>query len=153
MVQSIVNRTFDGGYYCCNYAMYLPKHLDLLITFDGIFPILTSTYTNEIGKMIDNLIKLMKPYGIERKLHQRDEYSIDMDNCKFVLGRNVVPLRIHPGKYSLTIDLRLRVGKQVEGNPSVIHDDIKRINCRIFLHLLKIILTLRHCSNCTIRNT
>lgn len=126
------------------YATYLPDTVDFLICLDGLFPIVMSGYTERNGQLIERYIKYSnfnatgkEPPSytfeeMEKKLYDGTKKSIDINNCKYILNRNVAPSKVNPGKYYFSMDQRLKAGPHFVGVPNMFPDDISRLSCPLF---------------------
>ncbi|KAK5645544.1 hypothetical protein RI129_006844 [Pyrocoelia pectoralis] len=112
-----------GAILCYVYSTLYPNTVDFLICMEGLKPLVFEE--KKLDRMIKNAEQFLKydemllqnkeppAYTfdeMEKILHEASKKSINVDKCKYILERNVVPSQREPNKYHFSRDLRLKVG-------------------------------------------
>lgn len=102
-----------------------PDDVDLLVKIDFIIPPHLDFIHETRAYQIDSLLKCVQSserqqpeYTMEELVlmwHEGSLGSIDKNNCKYILARNIKPSTVTSGKYFLTRDPRLRIGYTLHG--------------------------------------
>ncbi|KAL9904769.1 putative serine hydrolase [Glossina fuscipes fuscipes] len=142
-----------GGAIAFDFAAIYPEHVDLII---GLDIITFRTYSVKdmptvleylIGKnmefnerLTDKCVAMEPPcYTMEEcehLLHESTDRSINLENCKYILERNVTRSTSHPDKYYFSRDARVKVKRRYNAPPELINEMAKRI-CRVSIpHLV-----------------
>lgn len=139
-----------GGIANYLYVMLYPDTVDFIISFDALKPLVFEN--KKIERMIKSVETFLKYEKImeseseppaytfdtlERMLYEGSRKSIDLENCKFILERNIVPSKYEPHKFCFARDLRLKVVPLLAMSQKDIVEGAHRITCPFFVYKAK----------------
>lgn len=135
-----------GGSVAFHFAAFYPEHVDIIIGLDMItyrtysskdmpteleYIITKNVEFNE--RLIDKCVAMEPPcYTMEeceRLLYESTDRSINLENCKYILERNVTRSTLHPDKYYFSRDSRVKLKRRYNASPELLSEMAKRI-CR-----------------------
>ncbi|XP_018319173.1 probable serine hydrolase [Agrilus planipennis] len=105
------------------YSVLFPERIEFLICLDAFHPFPTDDYkTEDFRKNITRYLKYdnlcasnteppsYTPAKLSEIWHEGSRKSVDVENCKYILERNVMPSKTKPNHFYFTRDPRLKIG-------------------------------------------
>ncbi|XP_017769189.1 PREDICTED: probable serine hydrolase [Nicrophorus vespilloides] len=127
------------------YGFLYPQTVDFMICIDGLQPLINPKPIDSIIKSIDDFVKFEHQnsgdtdppaYTLEemaKRLNAGTRGSIDIDKCKYILERNILPSKNCPGKYFFNRDSRLKCGSLINWPQKDLLEAAKRVSFPIFI--------------------
>uniref|UniRef100_A0A1A9W7K5 AB hydrolase-1 domain-containing protein n=1 Tax=Glossina brevipalpis TaxID=37001 RepID=A0A1A9W7K5_9MUSC len=134
-----------GGSIAFHFAAFYPEYVDMIISLDFVKQIsYTPEYMPTVLKYIitknmelderimDKRIPTEPPcYTMEEcehLLHEATDQSVNLENCKHILERNITRSTLYPEKYYFSRDGRIKVKRGYNASPELIIEMAKRIS-------------------------
>ncbi|KAF5283166.1 hypothetical protein FQR65_LT02678 [Abscondita terminalis] len=135
-----------GGLYNYLYFMLYPDTIDFVINLDIIKPIVIEDKKFErMIKSVETFLKYestterkIEPPSysfqeLERMQYEGSRKSISLENCKYILERNIAPSKLDPYKFVITRDLRVKVSPLLTMTQKDIVERTKKITFPYFV--------------------
>ncbi|KAF5272132.1 hypothetical protein FQA39_LY01214 [Lamprigera yunnana] len=136
-----------GGIVNFMYAGLYPNTVDFLISFEALKPFsLEKKSFERMSKSIENFLKYLKlmesgseppSYSfevLEQMLYEGSRKSISLENCKYILERNIAPSKYEPHKFYFTRDIRVKIFGLIGIPHNVSVESTRRLTCPFFLY-------------------
>ncbi|CAH2003465.1 unnamed protein product [Acanthoscelides obtectus] len=112
-----------GALIAYTYCMMHQDRVDFLICLDGSKPLVTENFIKHMAMLLDKFLEYNKfafsleeppSYTIDeikQKIAKPNDNSVDLEYAHCLMERSIAPSKLHPGKYYITKDPRLRIGE------------------------------------------
>ncbi|XP_073840156.1 probable serine hydrolase [Musca autumnalis] len=133
-----------GGSVCFHFAAFYPDRVDMIISLDIIrnvywpVDIMPSVFQHvmenalKANERILNSSHSKEPptytfKQLETLLYEATQQSVDLENCKYILERNITKSELYPDRYYFSRDGRIKYLMEFNPNPDMAIEMAKRI--------------------------